>query len=74
MGVVEFPSDHIASTDFLPDGLGGAEFRASSITGTGTGSLTFNADGSGSIDLEIPYAGGGGFAGTSVHVTGTWTC
>ncbi len=75
VGAVQFPSSHVASADFLPDGLGGAEFRATAITGVGAGSLTFNADGSGNVDLEIPYVGGsGGFAGTSVHVTGTWAC
>jgi hypothetical protein len=75
VGTVQFPSDHVVSADYLPDGVGGAEYRASAITGVGAGTLTFNADGSGSVDLDMAFAiGSSGFNGSAVHVTGTWTC
>jgi hypothetical protein len=75
-GKVQFPSSHLASAAYLPDGTGGASYSASAVAGTGQGSLTFNQDGSDSVDLVLPYDKGsaGSFNGVSVHVTGTWKC
>lgn len=82
-GTVAFPSkDNLASAAYQPDGVGvpGPSYKASSFAragqvGAGQGSITFTQDGSGSVDLVIPYdIGNTRFTGTSVHVTGDWTC
>ena len=76
-GTITFPSTSTQGTVVIAlDGLTGEQYRATAIDGHATGTLTIAANGSGKVDLTVPYVVGSeaGFNGTSVHVTGSWTC